>query len=71
MNKKTIKVWAGINKDRSLSLHSVEPKRNDKAGIWESNAPYLNSVLYNELSAMFEKTELNFNTPCQFFEINL
>ena len=71
MNKKTIKVWAGINKDRSLSLHSIEPKRNDKAGIWESNAPYLNSVLYNELSAYFIEMDTNQKTDIQLHLLNL
>ena len=69
--KKTVKVWAGVNKDGKLSLHAEQPVKNEETGRWESKLPFVNSVMYKELSAMFAKTEINFDCPCQFFEINV
>lgn len=69
--KKTIKIWIGVNKNGKISMHAEQPVKNEKTGRWESKMPFLNSVLYNEFSNMFQKTELNFDTPPQFLEINI
>ena len=36
---KTITVWVGVNKNGKISMHTVEPTRNEKTGKWMSNSP--------------------------------
>lgn len=68
---KTIKIWCGINKDGILSIHSVEPTRNNVLGIWTSNAPYVNSILYSQMTKLLKNASLTFNNDPEYFEINM
>ena len=69
--KKSITVWAGINRNGKLSLHTIEPSRNNNLGTWVSNSPFLNSVIYDNLSKTLEKTPMNWQSPSEVFQINL
>lgn len=69
--KKTIKVWIGINKDNSLSLHTETPTRDDERGIWVSRFPFCNSLMYNELSKMITKTKMSWESEPEFMEVNI
>lgn len=71
MNRKTVKLWVGVNRNGKISMHTQEPKRNEILGIWESSSPFVNFVVYENLSKMFSKTPINFNCPCEIIEINL
>ena len=48
LKKRQLTVWAAINKNGSLSLHTEEPIRNEDTGIWVSKSPFVNSVLFGE-----------------------
>lgn len=69
--KKTITVWVGVNKNGKISMHTVEPTRNEKTGKWTSNSPFVNSVLYQNLSDVFEKTQMSWESSCEIFQINV
>ena len=56
--KKSIKVWAGVNKNGKLSLHGEQPIRDEDRGIWVSKLPFVNSVLYDQVATMFEKANI-------------
>ena len=52
-------------------MHTVEPTRNENLGIWVSNSPFCNSVLYNNLSTTIEKTSMSWESSCEVFQIQL
>lgn len=69
--KKTLKIWIGINKDGSLSLHAEVPFRDEDRGIWVSKYPFCNSVMYNELSKMITKSSMTWQSDPEYMEINI
>ena len=69
--RKSIAVWVGVNKNGKISMHTVEPTRNEKLGIWVSNSPFINSILYENLSSTIEKSLMNWESSCEVFQINL
>lgn len=69
--KKSITVWIGVNKNGKISMHTVEPTRNEDLGVWVSNSPFINSVLYENLSKTIEKTPMNWESPSEVFQIQL
>ena len=69
--RKSVTVWVGVNKNGKISMHSLEPIRDEERGIWVSNSPFVNSVMYNNLAAMIEKTPMNWESSCEVFTINL
>ena len=71
LKRKSITIWVGVNKNGKISMHAVEPTRNEDAGIWVSNSPFCNSVLYNNLSETIEKTPMSWESSCEVFQIQL
>lgn len=69
--KKSITVWIGVNRNGKISMHTVEPTRNEDLGVWVSNSPFVNSVLYTNLSQTIEKTSMNWESSCEVFQIQL
>ena len=69
--KKSIKVWAGVNKNGKLSLHGEQPVRDEGRGIWVSKLPFVNSVLYDQVATMFEKANITWTNDCEFLEFQL
>ena len=69
--KKSIKVWAGVNKNGKLSLHGEQPVRDEDRGIWVSKLPFVNSVLYDQVATMFEKANITWTNDCEFLEFQL
>ena len=69
--KKSIKVWAGVNKNGKLSLHAEQPVRDEVRGIWSSKLPFVNSVLYTQIAKMFEKSNITWTNDCEFLEFQL
>jgi len=69
--KKTISVWIGVNKNGNISMHTVEPTKDEELGIWVSNSPFVNSVLYDNFQKMIEKTPMNWESSPQPFQIEI
>lgn len=69
--KKSITIWVGVNKNGKISMHTVEPTRDEDLGVWVSNSPFVNSVLYENLSKTIEKTAMNWESSCEVFQIQL
>ena len=69
--RKSITIWIGVNKNGKISMHTVEPTRNEDLGVWVSNSPFVNSVLYENLSKTIEKTAMNWESSCEVFQIQL
>lgn len=64
MNK-TITIWFGVNKDNFVIMHTVEPTRNVETGKWESKYPFVNSVLYNEITKLVAKSKMTWESEAQ------
>ena len=69
--KKSITVWIGVNRNGKISMHTVEPTRDEDLGVWVSNSPFVNSVLYTNLSQTIEKTPMSWESSCEVFQIQL
>lgn len=69
--RKSMTVWVGVNKNGSVSMHTEEPTKNENEGIWTSNSPFVNSVLYKELGGIIEKTKMNWESPAEPFQLNM
>lgn len=69
--RKSITIWIGVNKNGKISMHTVEPTRDEDLGVWVSNSPFVNSVLYENLSKTIEKTAMNWESSCEVFQIQL
>lgn len=68
---KSIKIWCGVNRDNTISIHSVEPIKNNVLGIWVSNAPYVNSMLHVQMAKLLKNAALTFDDDPEYFEINM
>ena len=44
-----MQIFIGVNKNRKVSLHTVEPVRCMDTGKWVSSRPYVNSVVQKNL----------------------
>ena len=69
--KKSIKVWVGVNKNGKLSMHAEQPIRDENRGIWVSKLPFVNSILFANISKMFEKSNITWTNDCEFLEFQL
>ena len=69
--RKSIMIWVGVNKNGKISMHTVEPIKDEDRGIWVSSSPFVNSILYNNLSSTIEKTQMNWESSCEVFNVNL
>lgn len=66
-----ITIWAGINKNGNLALYFDRPKKDSNKGIWIGKYPYLNSIVYNNLKSMIEKTEMSWECDAEPFQVNV
>lgn len=68
---KVIKIWCAINADNTLSMHSEEPVRNTDLGVWISNAPFVHSIIYKQMSDFMRTANISFENDPEYFEINM
>ncbi len=66
---KNIGIWFSINKNGFLNLSIDEPKRNNATKKWEFKYPYLNSVVYGEISDLVEKTKIGWDHEAEYLMI--
>ena len=57
-----MQIFIGVNKNRKVSLHTVEPVRCMDTGKWVSSRPYVNSVVQKNIDNMISPT--TFETNC-------
>lgn len=69
--RKSITIWVGVNKNGKISMHTIEPVKDENRGMWVSKSPFVNSVLYTNLSEMIEKTPMSWESSCEVFQINI
>ena len=67
--QKSIQLWVGVNKNGKISIHAVEPKRNNLTGRWESKFPFCNSIIQAQFNDMIHKVGLTWENDCEYIEI--
>lgn len=61
---KSLTIYLGVNKNGSISMHTVEPTRDEARGIWVSKMPFCNSLAYTQFSSLIEKSNISWiNDP--------
>ena len=57
-------VWFAVNKNGFIGLYADEPSRNKKTGKWESKFPVVNSLVYDQIVSLVEKSGMKWeNDP--------
>lgn len=64
-------LYVGVNKNGSVSLHTVEPTRNNNSGTWVSLRPYVNSNINKSMNNMIKHSQMTWKMEPEFIEINL
>lgn len=61
---KSLTIYIGVNKNGSISMHTIEPTRDEARGIWVSKMPFCNSLAYTQFSSLIEKSNISWiNDP--------
>ena len=61
---KSLTIYLGVNKNGSISMHTIEPTRDETRGIWVSKMPFCNSLAYTQFSSLIEKSNISWiNDP--------
>lgn len=68
-NNKSIQLWIGVNKNCTISIHAIEPVRNELTGRWESKFPFCNSIIQKQFDDMIRKIGLTWENECEYIEI--
>jgi len=68
---KTITVYVSVNKNGSIALNSLEPTRDESRGIWISKMPFCNSIAYNQLVNLIEKSSMTWNNDPEPMTLNI
>ena len=64
-----ITVWFAVNKNGFVGLYSDEPKRNKDIGKWESKLPFINSVIYEQIIDLVQKTSMTWDKEPECIQI--
>lgn len=59
--QKNLTIWFAVNKSGFVVLYLNEPKRNTETGKWESDSPFVNSVLYKQIVELVNKAGITWN----------
>lgn len=62
-------IWFAINKNGFIGLYAEEPKRNNETGKWESKYPFVNSLIYDQITKMIEKSNLSWESEPECISI--
>jgi len=67
---KTVKLWAGVNKNGWVSLHNEQPTRNEAQGKWVSKSPFCNQNVQKQFTEMMAKVKMTWEAEPEYFELN-
>ena len=66
-----MQIFIGVNKNRKVSLHTVEPVRCMDTGKWVSSRPYVNSVVQKNIDTMISHSKMTWEMEPEVIEIDL
>ena len=68
--QKSMTIWFEVNKSGFVGLFTEEPKRNEKTGKWDSEFPFVNSLVYDQVVVLVEKAGLKWENEPECININ-
>lgn len=68
---KNINIWVAVNKNGNVRMFTEEPTRNKNTNKWESDKPYINSVMQKEFNELVEKSNLTWEAEPNMFTLTL
>lgn len=67
----TVTVWFAVNKNGYVNMHLVEPIKNEKTGKWESKYPFVNSIVYDGIKKLVEKSKMNWQSEAEALTLQI
>lgn len=64
-------IWFCVNRDNKVKMFLDEPVKNEKTGRYEGKSPYVNTLLYKDISEVVKQTKMTFDTEPQAIEIRV
>ena len=71
LTKNHMQIFIGVNKNRRVSLHTVEPVRCMETGTWVSSRPYVNSIVQKNIDDMISHSKMTWEMEPEVIEIDL
>lgn len=71
MKKKSVTVWFAVNKGGFVGMYAEEPTRNEETGKWDSKFPFVNSIVYDQIVTLVEKSGFNWESEPQCLTLQL
>lgn len=71
MISRTIQAWVYVNRNGTIGMSIDEPVRDKESGKWIAKKLFCNSQLYEMVKNTVQKTEMNWMSEPEFFEINI
>lgn len=68
---KSVTVWFAVNRNGNVRMFLDNPKKNVEKGIWESNLPYVNSVIYKDITRVVQQAHMSFDSNPEVLEIQI
>ena len=69
--EKRQQIWFAVNKNGKTIMSIEEPKKNEKTGKWETEYPYINSLIYKDICKLVQQSKMNWNSECQCVELGI
>lgn len=66
-----MQIFIGVNKNGSVSIHTIEPVRDNDKGIWISSHPYINSVVQKNIDNMIKHSSMTWAMEPEIIEIDM
>lgn len=66
-----MRIYIGVNKNKTVSLHAVEPHRNETTGKWESLHPYVNSIVQHSIEDMIKHSTMTWEMEPEVIDISV
>ena len=66
-----MQIFIGVNKNKTVSLHTIEPTRCNDTGKWVSSRPYINSAVQKNIDNMIAHSSMTWQMEPEIIEIDL
>lgn len=68
---KSVQIWFAVNRNCKVRMFLENPTRNVTKGIWESNKPYINSLLYKDICHIVQQARMIFENNPEIIEVQI
>jgi len=67
---KSLTIWFAVNKSGFIGLYYDEPTRNEETGKWDSKFPFVNSIIYDQIVKLVEKSNITWKNDAECLTLN-